>query len=292
MKTKKLFLMAAMLLASMCASAQSGNNEPLKGDVNGDGKVDVADITAIVKIIMENGGGTAEGVTYYYYYAGWTLPTVDNVDEIINETYPEDYGVDNLNTAGKKTTSKTSMDYLSNTLYNANEKTYYYVLVPTGHAIYDSLNNNVSNSAFTSQGNITVGNQIHTIYKSTGTSRYINAIKIGICDAPTYYWYVGQTNPSTMTEISPIVTSYENGGGWYELGTTLPTSIDQLIKGGTAGNIWYTAVPADSHLVPGSSADPDTSVNTGPTKVFNGVTYQIYIYEGVTGTRGSFELNR
>ena len=106
-----------------------------------------------------------------------------------------------------------------------------------------------------------------------------------------YYWYAGQTDPSTMSSISPIVTSYENGGGWYELGTTLPTSIDQLIKGGTAGNIWYTAVPADSHLVPGSSADPDTSVNTGPTKVFNGVTYQIYIYEGVTGTRGSFELN-
>ena len=170
MKTMKLFLIAAMLLTSMCAFAQSGNNEPLKGDVNGDGKVDVADITAIVKIIMENGGGTSEGTKYY--------------------------------------------------------------------------------------------------------------------------WYVGQTNPSTMTEISPIVTSYENGGGWYELGTTLPTSIDQLIKGGTAGNIWYTAVPADSHLVPGSSADPDTSVNTGPTKVFNGVTYQIYIYEGVTGTRGSFELNR
>ena len=106
-----------------------------------------------------------------------------------------------------------------------------------------------------------------------------------------YYWYVGQTDPSTMSEISPVVTSYENGGGWYELGTTLPTSIDQLIIGGTAGNIWYTAVPADSHLVPGSSADPDTSVDTGPTKVFDGVTYQIYIYEGVTGTRGSFELN-
>ena len=119
---KRLFMtFAAMLLVSVSAFAQSGNNEPLKGDVNGDGKVDVADITAIIKIIMENGGGTAEGVTYYYY-AGWTLPTVDNVDEIINETYPEGYGVDNLNTAGKKTTSKTSMDYLSNTLYNANEK--------------------------------------------------------------------------------------------------------------------------------------------------------------------------
>ena len=108
----------------------------------------------------------------------------------------------------------------------------------------------------------------------------------------TYYWYAGQTDPSTMTTISPIVTSYENGGGWYELGTTLPTSINQLVKGGTTGNIWYVAVPADANLVPGSSADPDTSVTTGSTKLFNNVTYQIYIYEGVTGTRASFELNR
>lgn len=273
MKTRFLMLLAALLLGSASAFAQSGNNEPLKGDVNGDGKVDVADITAVIKI-MKDGGGTSEETkcyyyvgtekptslsqasvvesypaeqtftnpsttekcyvyvltkadmtvnfydpsdlttaatktedtssisgykitnmnvrvgkggsikikispqTTYYYYAGWTLPTVSNVDNIINETYPADYEVSNSNTAGKKTTSKSSMDYLINTLYNTNEKTYYYVLVPTGHSIYDSLNNNVSNSAFTSQGNITVGNQIHTIYKSTATSRYINAIII------------------------------------------------------------------------------------------------------------------
>ncbi|MBQ9169273.1 MAG: hypothetical protein IJ148_00410 [Bacteroidaceae bacterium] len=175
MNTKKLFmLLAAVLLGSVSAFAQSGNNEPLKGDVNGDGVVDVADIAAVIAIIKNN----AAPQTTYYYYAGWTLPTASNVDAIINETYPAGYGVSNSNTAGKKTTSKSTMDYLSNTLYNANEKINYYVLVPTGHGIYDSLNNNVSNSAFTSQGNITVGNQIHTIYKSTDTSRYINAIII------------------------------------------------------------------------------------------------------------------
>lgn len=118
-----------------------------------------------------------EPVTYYYY-AGWTLPTVDNVESIIAETYPASSGSSVNNTAGKKTTSKSTMDYTSNTLYNANQKTNYYVLVPTGHAIYDSLNNNVIASTFTSQGNITVGNQIHTVYKSNSTSRYINAIII------------------------------------------------------------------------------------------------------------------
>jgi len=168
MKTRIMTMLAALLLISTGAFAQSGET-PLKGDVNEDGKVDVADINAIIKI-MKDAGGTAE--------------------------------------------------------------------------------------------------------------------------APIYYWYVGQTDPSTMSSISPIVTSYENGGGWYELGTTLPTSINQLIKGGERGHIWYVAVPVDAHLVPGSSSDPDTSVTTGSVKTFGNINYQIYIYEGVTGTRGSFELNQ
>ena len=70
MKAKKLFLMAAMLLTSLCAFAQGENNEPLKGDVNGDGKVDVADITAIIAIIMNNTSQTT-----YYWYVGPTTPS-------------------------------------------------------------------------------------------------------------------------------------------------------------------------------------------------------------------------
>ena len=115
---------------------------------------------------------------YYYYYAGWTLPTSSNVDTIINEKYAVSDVDSNLNTAGKKTTSKSSMDYSINTLYNANGKTNYYVLVPTGQSIYDILDTNISDSTFTSQGNIVVGNQTHTIYKSNSTSRNINAIII------------------------------------------------------------------------------------------------------------------
>ena len=115
---------------------------------------------------------------YYYYYAGWTLPTSSNVDTIINEKYAVSDEDSNLNTAGKKTTSKSSMDYSSNTLYNSKEKTNYYVLVPAGQSIYDVLDTNISDSTFTSQGNITVGNQTHTIYQSNVTSRSINAIKI------------------------------------------------------------------------------------------------------------------
>ena len=135
----------------------------------------VSDVNAIKQTITLS---AAAPQTTYYYYAGWTLPTVSNVDTIITETYPAESGSSTMNIAGKKTTSKSTMDYTSNTLYNTNAKVTYYVLVPTGHAIYDSLNNNVSNSAFTSSGNIIVGNQTHTIYAYNSTSRNINAIII------------------------------------------------------------------------------------------------------------------
>ena len=49
MKTRIMTMLTALLL-SVSAFAQSGET-PLKGDVNEDGKVDVADINAIIKIM-------------------------------------------------------------------------------------------------------------------------------------------------------------------------------------------------------------------------------------------------
>ena len=78
MNTKKLFLLlAAVLLSSVSAFAQSGNNEPLKGDVNGDEVVDVADIVAIIDIIKNNG----EPQVTYYWYVGTTKPTASTNPE-------------------------------------------------------------------------------------------------------------------------------------------------------------------------------------------------------------------
>ena len=76
MKAKIVFLLAAFLmLFSVSANAQSGGT-PIKGDVNGDGVVDIADINAIIDI-MKNGGGTG-GETKYYWYVGVIPPTDPN----------------------------------------------------------------------------------------------------------------------------------------------------------------------------------------------------------------------
>ena len=64
MKTKFFMLLAAMLLGITSAFAQNENNELLLGDVNGDGVVDGADITAVIKI-MKDGGGVATASSNY-----------------------------------------------------------------------------------------------------------------------------------------------------------------------------------------------------------------------------------
>ena len=84
MKTKIFLLLAAVLL-SASAFAQSGNNGTLKGDVNGDGVVDVADINAIIQI-MKDGGGTGEE-TKCYFYVGTEKPTSLSQASVV-ESYP------------------------------------------------------------------------------------------------------------------------------------------------------------------------------------------------------------
>ena len=169
MKQKLFMMLAALMLMGTSAMAQS---ETLKGDVNGDGVVDVADIAAVIQIMKDNG----DIETKYYWYAGWTIPTAENIATIINEEYTTEGGSTTNNKAGKTATSTSgvTMDYTKNTLYNSTAKTNYYVVVPNGQSIYDVLGTNVVSSQFTSHSTFTN----HTVYKSTATSRNINAIII------------------------------------------------------------------------------------------------------------------
>ena len=71
MKQKLLMMLAALMLMGTSAMAQS---ETLKGDVNGDGVVDVADIAAVIQIMKDNG----DIETKYYWYVGQEAVTADN----------------------------------------------------------------------------------------------------------------------------------------------------------------------------------------------------------------------
>ena len=67
MKQKLFMMLAALMVLGTSAMAQS---ETLKGDVNGDGVVDVADIAAVIKIMADE----ADIEPGYYWYIGQENP--------------------------------------------------------------------------------------------------------------------------------------------------------------------------------------------------------------------------
>ncbi len=189
MKTKIFALFAAMmLLVGTTAMAQSDNTKTteteLKGDVNNDGIVDVADIAAVIAVMHEQGTVAPQ----YYWYAGWTEPTEANIGELVKKQLPTNSTQTAFANAGKTstTTSGVTVDLLNSKLYddvylNAapadRVMRNYYVVVPNGHGIYDSLGNTVhlpSDNTFTIVGTFTN----HTIYRKNDASISIGAIII------------------------------------------------------------------------------------------------------------------
>lgn len=87
MKTKIFALMAAMmLLMGTTAMAQNDNTKTteteLKGDVNGDGIVDVADIAAVIAVMHEQGTVKQQ----YYWYVGQDNPAeMESISPIVDD---------------------------------------------------------------------------------------------------------------------------------------------------------------------------------------------------------------
>lgn len=106
-----------------------------------------------------------------------------------------------------------------------------------------------------------------------------------------YYWYAGQIEPTSMT-TNPTPSSTFTCNNWFEIGTTLPTSIVQQVTGGTKGNAWYAAMPTDAGLLAGTSADPDTSIVKEKTITINGVKYDVWYAGGVTASRFNLNFNK
>ena len=113
----------------------------------------------------------------------------------------------------------------------------------------------------------------------------------------TYYWYVGQTNPATMTSISPIVTD-NTSPGWREIGPVIPEYTKEnplwnqdkgTIMFGSTKVTAYLAIPSEDikyrNDITGEDMTSDGWNNLG-VKQINGVNY--IIYESLTPQRGFF----
>ena len=277
MKQKILMLLAAVLLGSVSAIAQSGNNEPLKGDVNEDGVVDVADIAAIIEI-MANGGGTS-GETFYWY-AG------QNPD-------------DNYITSSNYTSIATQSEFTTKTI-NMTVGNYLYVVVPSDKTvkIADPQGNvvtmnfyNESRGEYAKTPNVEV-NGCYLI-RSRATTAAAEAWTITLSDNPdeetTYYWYVGHENPVNMTSITPLSsTAASAGAGWRTIGATLPTysktnplwhASNQIVTA-TSKSTMYVALPSDNiksrNDITGDDVTGDGWTINSTKKTLGGVQYTIW----------------
>ena len=116
----------------------------------------------------------------------------------------------------------------------------------------------------------------------------------GTTTEPVYYWYVGQTDPSTMTEISPIVTD-KTSPGWRLIGTELPnysssnklydaTDPNSLIITGSSLATQWVAIPAESSACVRDGAGNDGSTVNICTKksniTLNSIEYKVYEWNG------------
>ncbi|MBO7592997.1 MAG: hypothetical protein J6T00_06495 [Bacteroidaceae bacterium] len=167
MKTKFFFLLAALLL-NVCAFAQSENTTPLKGDVNNDGTVDVADINAVIEI-MKNSGGTGEE-TKYYWYIGQTKPTNLSSDPTVTtitsaSSIPNNSWVNQCKSGEDLVTLSTSITKLYGRGINGDSTKPWYVAIPSDLGLIPTASDYTTpDTAVAYQGTITVNGKVYKYY--------------------------------------------------------------------------------------------------------------------------------
>ena len=154
MKQKLLMMLAALMLMGTSAMAQS---ETLKGDVNADGVVDVADIAAVIKIMRSEAVANRQEV--HYLYVGVTDPSALTPLEVGNEQ---------LDKWEELVIAPTSLQF-----YNTDEnwdEHYWYIAVPAeyGFNVYDKSNNNITSQFEVSTA--TIADVAYMVYKFSNLS--------------------------------------------------------------------------------------------------------------------------
>ena len=161
-----MMLAALMMLTGTSAMAQS---ETLKGDVNGDGAVDVADIAAVIQIMKDNG----DIETKYYWYVGQENPA--SIDEIKDSDIANADNEMGWHLIGTELGSYSSSNMLhkgggAGTInidpdYNDVK---YYIALPVGIGIYDGLGNNIT-GYYTLESTSTIMGAQYNVYSDTNS---------------------------------------------------------------------------------------------------------------------------
>ena len=292
---KKFFtLLAVVLLTSASAMAQNGNNGTLKGDVNSDGLVDVADIVAVIDLIQKGQQAGQAG----YFYLGTTKPTATN-----------------FTTLAGAVTTYTSIDEAVGTKVSIAAGETLYMLCPTNWlktkdvALEDGGGETVNFSnkdAATISGYTICETQAWKV-SSTATLKII----------PSYYWYCGtdiykdendnwvlpDINENTIIE-EVYDESLNDGKGAYSLFSTdtgwrkceyitynnlryiytqnarrdernLPSPI--IVNSNGELVPFYVCIPSDLNLTVKNAITVASPVNTTPIKI-NNINFNLFSF--------------
>ena len=105
-----------------------------------------------------------------------------------------------------------------------------------------------------------------------------------------YYWYVGQTNPTSMTSITPVVSD-TSSPGWRLIGTSIPTySETNMLWNGDTNNIqvdkesgeraqYFVAVPDNKIQIYNGLRGSEMSNYDTSEITIGGVKYYVYSYK-------------
>ena len=247
MKAKILFALSALLmLGSASLNAQevgnSSNNESttqLEGDLNHDNKVDVADVTYLVNIIMNQ--STSEDIPVTGVSVSPTSATIS-----VNGTQQLSATVSPSDATNKSLTWSSS---------------------------------NTSVATVSSSGLVTgvsAGNATITVKTNDGNKTATSTITVQQSQpqpSSDYYWYVGVENPTNISNVQTDNTV----AGWHEIGSSLSGFVLDTNPDGTPVHladervIYYVIIPNGLNIY--------DSANDNGEYMFTSVTSNISGYK-------------
>lgn len=256
MKSKLIITLTALLMLGGISAMAQGSFP--KGDINEDGVVNAADIVALANIIMN--GEEPSGGTKYYWYAGTTLPTANNIASI---------ALGSSNTIEKWDGKEFSITN------SGEEATPAYVCTPVDFKVsWKDMNGFTLNLVEVEGAGFTL-NGIE--YKVQKKGRDLSAgAELTCLGYYTDYWYVGNVEPTAAT--NPVTES-----GWTAL-YSKPEQIKIFKEDPNWNDVqWYLAAPAEWGF--------ETTVNgiqvggwTKTTITINHVSYNVWTAQSLTDT--------
>ncbi len=167
MKTKIFFFLATMMLCCASVFAQSGNNEPLQGDVNEDGIVDVADIAAIIDIIKNSNN--------YFWYVGQTNPsTMSEISPIVTDMTSPGWRLIGTTLPTYSSSNKLFEYVEGGEIVTGTSLAKQYIAIPANSSACprDGLGNDASTvDMYTKLSNVTISGVTYKVYETVGKSR-------------------------------------------------------------------------------------------------------------------------